>query len=101
MSHQVIRRLAAVLPWTGCLMLLASAFGQTTADGHPDLQGTWTNATLTPFQRPAELGAKQFFTEQEAAAFEKQRTEQTNVDRPRRGGRVTRGHTISSGSTGA
>lgn len=25
-----------------------------TADGHPDLQGTWTNATLTPLERPAE-----------------------------------------------
>jgi hypothetical protein len=24
--------------------------------GHPDLEGLWTNATLTPFQRPPELG---------------------------------------------
>ena len=24
-----------------------------TPDGHPDLQGNWTNATLTPLQRPA------------------------------------------------
>ena len=24
-----------------------------TAYGHPDLQGNWTNATLTPFVRPA------------------------------------------------
>jgi hypothetical protein len=52
-----------------------------TPDGHPDLQGTWTNATLTPLQRPAELGSKEFFTEQEAAAFEKQRIEQGDVDR--------------------
>ena len=22
--------------------------------GHPDIQGTWTNATLTPLQRPAD-----------------------------------------------
>ena len=27
-----------------------------TPHGHPDLQGNWTNATLTPFQRPASLG---------------------------------------------
>ncbi len=27
-----------------------------TASGHPDLQGNWTNATLTPFQRPAGQG---------------------------------------------
>jgi len=52
-----------------------------TPDGQPDLAGTWTNATLTPFQRPAEMGSKEFFTEQEAAAFEKQRIEQGDVDR--------------------
>ncbi len=27
-----------------------------TAFGHPDLQGNWTNATLTPFQRPRGQG---------------------------------------------
>jgi len=52
-----------------------------TPDGQPDLQGIWTNATLTPLQRPAELGDKQFFTQQEAAAYEKQRILQTDVDR--------------------
>jgi hypothetical protein len=36
-------------------------------DGHPDLQGFWTNATITPMERPRELGAKEFFTEAEAA----------------------------------
>jgi hypothetical protein len=51
-----------------------------TPDGHPDLQGVWTNATVTPFQRPKELGTKQFFTAEEAATFAKQRVEQGNVD---------------------
>ena len=37
--------------------------------GHPDFQGTWTNATLTPLQRPAELGAKEFYTPAELAEF--------------------------------
>lgn len=27
-----------------------------TADGHPDLQGNWSNATLTPLERPAGVG---------------------------------------------
>ena len=27
-----------------------------TADGHPDLQGNWTNSTLTPFQRQEGRG---------------------------------------------
>ena len=26
-----------------------------TPDGQPDLQGVWTNATITPFERPDEL----------------------------------------------
>jgi hypothetical protein len=39
-------------------------------DGQPDLQGVWTNATITPFERPAELAGKPFLTEQEAAALE-------------------------------
>ena len=38
-----------------------------TPDGHPDLQGFWTNATITPLERPKELGAKEFFSEAEAA----------------------------------
>ena len=38
-----------------------------TPDGQPDLQGIWSNATLTPLERPRELGDKQFFTEAEAA----------------------------------
>lgn len=51
-----------------------------TFDGQPDLQGIWTNATVTPFQRLAQLGAKQIFTAEEAAAFEKQRVQQGNTD---------------------
>src|SRR5256712_10856013 len=38
-----------------------------TPDGHPDLQGIWTNASITPLERPRELAAKEFFTEEEAA----------------------------------
>ena len=56
--------------------------------GHPDLEGTWTNATLTQLQRPAELGTKTHFTPEEAAAFARQRIEQTNADRPARPGDV-------------
>jgi hypothetical protein len=52
------------------------------------LEGTWTNATLTQLQRPAELGSKTHFTPEEAAAFARQRIEQTNADRPARPGDV-------------
>jgi hypothetical protein len=49
--------------------------------GHPDLEGLWTNATLTPFQRPAELGTKAFYEPDEVAAVEQERRAQTNADR--------------------
>jgi hypothetical protein len=52
-----------------------------TADGQPDLQGFWTNATLTPFERPPELGNKAFFTDAEAAAYEKQLRDTANRDK--------------------
>ena len=45
---------------------------QLTAWGEPDLQGTYTNQTLTPLERPASLGTKAFLTKEEAAALEKQ-----------------------------
>ena len=44
-----------------------------TSDGQPDLQGYWTNGTYIPLERPKELGAKEFYTEAEAVAFEKKR----------------------------
>src|SRR5438045_3682551 len=46
-----------------------------TPDGQPDLQGMWTNATITPFERPKALAEKRFLTEQEAAALEQQAAE--------------------------
>src|ERR1051326_1943306 len=42
-----------------------------TPDGKPDLQGIWSNNTLTPLQRPKGLGAKEFYTDQEFAEFSK------------------------------
>jgi hypothetical protein len=43
-----------------------------TPDGQPNLQGIWTNATITPFERPASLGDKAFLTPAEAQAIERQ-----------------------------
>ena len=60
-----------VLP--AVLAVAAEAQTSRTPWGDPDLQGKWSNATLTPLQRPAELGDKQFFTEDEAKAYVRQR----------------------------
>ena len=52
-----------------------------TLDGHPDLQGIWSNSTLTPLERPRELAGKEFLTEEEAAKYEKQVLQLNNADR--------------------
>jgi len=38
--------------------------------GHPDLQGLWTNETITPFERPEDIADKKFLTAEEAAEIE-------------------------------
>src|SRR5438093_7411177 len=58
-----------------------------TPDGQPDLQGVWTNPTITPFERPVELADKQFLTEKEVAELES-RAADNRLDRPPRAGDV-------------
>jgi hypothetical protein len=48
--------------------------------GDPDLQGTWSNQTLTPLERPREFADKPVLTEAEAAAYEKRLVDAGNVD---------------------
>jgi len=43
----------------------------TTSFGQPDIQGTWSNATLTPFARDAKYGDRLTMTPQEAGQIEK------------------------------
>jgi hypothetical protein len=47
----------------------------------PDLQGIWTNATITPLERPKDLVGKEFFTEKEVAEYEKRVLDESNKDR--------------------
>jgi hypothetical protein len=88
------------LPTLGALAALISvvsliavpASGQTrvwtpprTPYGQPDLQGLWTNATLTSFERPSELAGKQVLTAEEAAELEKRTLEARDADRRQAG----------------
>ena len=50
------------------------------ADGHPDLQGVWTNATLTPLERPADLAGKATLTDTEAKVYEKKDLQGNTLD---------------------
>ena len=47
-----------------------------TPDGKPDLQGVWTNATITPMERPKDLAGKATLTDAEATAYEKANNEE-------------------------
>lgn len=86
-----MRRQTAAIVAFCCLLTALTLEAQDvrrTPWGDPDLEGIWTNATLTPLQRPPELGTKEFFTADEAAQFERTRIEQTNADRPLPPGQV-------------
>jgi len=55
-----------------CSVILAlfsavSSSQQFTPAGEPDLQGIYTTASVVPFERPANLNSKEFYTEAEAA----------------------------------
>lgn len=52
-----------------------------TPEGHPDLQGIWTNTTLTPLERSTDFAGKTVLTEEGAAAYEKQTLDRINFDR--------------------
>ena len=61
-----------------------------TAWGDPDLQGTWTNETITPFERPVSMASKPHLTAAEAAELEARaaRQRETSDDAPPRPGDV-------------
>lgn len=58
--------LVAVLLWLSAI----PATAQRAVAGR-DLQGTWTNGTVTPLERPKDLAGKAVFTEAEAEEFER------------------------------
>src|SRR6266446_1918799 len=49
--------------------------------GDPDLQGSWSNATTTPLQRPAKQAGREFLTAQERA----EQDQETAIGTDRRG----------------
>ena len=76
-----VRKLASILTLAGVLaavglVTLGVAQAQDggawvmprTPDGHPDLQGNWTNGTITPIERPE--GQERVLTPEQVAAIE-------------------------------
>lgn len=85
----MLRRLPRVaMIGAGVLLAMTTVSGQTPAHrapqrtpwGDPDLQGLWTNATITPFERPGTMRGKAVLTEQEAAEFERETLQARDAD---------------------
>src|SRR5262245_12697084 len=53
--------------------------------GEPDLQGMYSNRTITPFERPANVSGREFYTREEVEALEK-RAQETGGDENRKRG---------------
>ncbi len=67
-----MRWIAALVLFFGVSLFAENAWTPArTADGQPDLEGVWTNASSIPMERPQNLGAKEFYTQQEAAELSK------------------------------
>jgi hypothetical protein len=57
-----------------------------TPDGRPDLQGSWSFATITPFERPGELGDKATLSDAEVQQIEEQAAARNKQDEGRQRG---------------
>ena len=86
---QVAVPLAAQTP-AGKAAAPAKASSLRTVDGQPDLQGVWDFRTVTPMERPSQFANKEVLTDSEAAEFERERVEASNVDK-NRDTKLTRG----------
>ena len=86
MSHRLLTSIGSLSVVIGAALLApAPVAAETwsvprTADGQPDLQGVWDYRTITPMERPVALGTKAFFTDEEAANFEKEENRRQNRD---------------------
>ncbi len=70
----------AAATWTPTLVAPSGWKVPRLADGKPNLEGIWTNKTVTPFERPTDLGDKAFFTREEAEAYVRRTLERSNRD---------------------
>ena len=72
-----MRALVASFCLFAVVALMPPAAGAQTASqtswGDPDLQGTYTNKTITPLERPVDVGDKEFLTDEEVAEQEQAR----------------------------
>ena len=72
MSHRCFASLGGLVVMLLVSSSVAAQDGPRTAWGAPDLQGVWDFRTITPLQRPEDLGDQEFLTAEEAANLEQE-----------------------------
>ena len=72
--------LALLLAGTAAAQSAGDVAPLRTAHGHPDLGGVWDFRTVTPLERPEELGDQAFFSEEESAEYAAARVLANNAD---------------------
>ena len=77
--ESMVVAIVVVLAFLGGPILVQGQEVSRTAWGDPDLNGVWDFRTLTPFERPEDLADQEFFTEEEAAAYEANRLAEFEV----------------------
>ena len=77
--ESMVVAIVVVLAFLGGPMLVQGQEVSRTAWGDPELNGVWDFRTLTPFERPEDLADQEFFTEEEAAAYEANRLAEFEV----------------------
>ncbi len=80
--------LAAVMAFVQVTTVTVEGQANTTAWGHPNLEGIWLDVYDTPFERAPELGNREFATPEERAARDEARM--INPGRNERSGRAAR-----------
>jgi len=100
MRHLYNRQACAVVVGLALLAVMP-AVSQTkgmprTPDGHPDLQGIWTNATITPMERPPAVAGKSTVSDAEASKFEQQSNGQLYGDQRSSNAEADRDHAYNA-----
>jgi len=78
---KVALAILTVVAWLAPLRVMGQGWTPPrTPDGQPDLQGFWSNVSITPLERPAELGGKEYYTDRELADVEKRAQQPRSVE---------------------
>ena len=107
MSYRCLAAVFTVIAGVALAPVFAAAQSTNTSTpprtpwGQPDLQGIWDFRTITPMERPEELGDKAFLTEEEAANLEQEAVDRDVRLLNREAQRTEAGASVDSGTDGA